>query len=72
LFTRFDSHRRREHHRRIVNDVVHKAAAYLTAPPTIPATVYHLLGVPADTHVHDQTSRPHALVIGEKIGGLLG
>jgi uncharacterized protein (DUF1501 family) len=53
-----------------------KAAAYPTAHPHDPrdmaATVYHLLGVPANTHVHDQTSRPHALVIGEKIGGLLG
>jgi hypothetical protein len=35
------------------------------------ATIYHLLGVPADTIIHDQTNRPHALVIGEKIDGLL-
>ena len=35
------------------------------------ATVYHLLGVPADTMVHDPHGRPHALVIGRKIDGLL-
>jgi hypothetical protein len=52
-----------------------KAAAYPTSHPHDPkdlvATVYHLLGVPADTTVHDQTSRPHHLIIGEKIDGLL-
>jgi hypothetical protein len=59
--------------------VVHGAsdaiAAYPVAQPHDPcdlaATVYHLLGVPADTVVHDQTSRPHSLIIGRKIDGLL-
>jgi uncharacterized protein (DUF1501 family) len=50
-------------------------AAYPTAHPHDPrdlaATVYHLLGVPADTWIHDQTGRPHALVIGQKIDALL-
>ena len=50
-------------------------AAYPAANPHDPrdlaATVYHLLGVPADTLLHDQTSRPHALVVGQKIDGLL-
>jgi uncharacterized protein (DUF1501 family) len=50
-------------------------AAYPTAQPHDPrdlaATVYHLLGVPAETLVYDQTHRPHALVIGQKISGLL-
>ncbi|MCI0684325.1 MAG: DUF1501 domain-containing protein [Gemmataceae bacterium] len=50
-------------------------AAYPTAQPHDPrdlaATVYHLLGVPADTMIHDPTGRPHALVIGRKIDGLL-
>jgi len=50
-------------------------AAYPTAQPHDPrdlaATVYHLLGVPADTMVHDPTGRPHALVVGRKIDGLL-
>jgi hypothetical protein len=50
-------------------------AAYPTAQPRDPrdlaATVYHLLGVPADTLVYDQTNRPHSLVVGEKIEGLL-
>jgi uncharacterized protein (DUF1501 family) len=52
-----------------------RSAAYPTAHPHDPrdlaATVYHLLGVPADTQVRDQPGRPHALVIGEKIDGLL-
>jgi uncharacterized protein (DUF1501 family) len=52
-----------------------KIAAYPTSNPHDPrdliATIYHLLGVPADTMVHDQTDRPHALVIGRKIDGLL-
>jgi hypothetical protein len=52
-----------------------KAAAFPRAHPHDPcdlaATVYHLLGVPADTLVHDQTNRPHALVIGQKTDGLL-
>jgi uncharacterized protein (DUF1501 family) len=51
-------------------------AAYPTDRPHDPrdlaATVYHLLGVPADTLLHDQTGRPHNLVIGQKIDGLLG
>ena len=50
-------------------------AAYPTAQPHDPAdlaaTVYHLLGVPAETLVYDQTNRPHALVIGRPIDGLL-
>jgi hypothetical protein len=50
-------------------------AAYPTAQPHDPrdlaATVYHLLGVPPETLVHDQTGRPHSLVIGQKIDGLL-
>jgi hypothetical protein len=40
-------------------------------PRDIAATIYHLLGVPADTVVSDQTARPHRLVIGQKIDGLL-
>jgi uncharacterized protein (DUF1501 family) len=52
-----------------------KVAAYPTANPHDPrdmaATIYHLLGVPADTIIYDQTSRPHSLVIGQKIEALL-
>jgi uncharacterized protein (DUF1501 family) len=52
-----------------------KTAAYPTAHPHDPkdlaATVYHLLGVPADTAIADQTSRPHHVVVGKKIDGLL-
>ncbi|MSQ96982.1 MAG: DUF1501 domain-containing protein [Gemmataceae bacterium] len=50
-------------------------AAHPTANPHDPrdlaATVYHLLGVPPDTLLHDQTNRPHALVIGRPIDGVL-
>jgi hypothetical protein len=50
-------------------------AAYPTAQPHHPAdlaaTVYHLLGVPTDAIVYDQTHRPHTLVVGRKIDGLL-
>lgn len=52
-----------------------KAAAYPTDRPHDPrdlaATVYHLLGVPAETVLYDQTHRPHTLVGGQKIDGLL-
>jgi uncharacterized protein (DUF1501 family) len=53
-----------------------KVAAFPTSHPHDPrdvaATIYHLLGVPADTVIHDPTARPHPLVIGQKIDGLLG
>ena len=46
-----------------------------TTPPYHPAdlaaTVYHLLGVPADTQVRDPAGRPYPLVIGRKIDPLL-
>jgi hypothetical protein len=62
--------------RGVVYGASDKAAAYPTAHPHDPrdvaATVYHLLGVRADTLVHDQAGRPHALVTGKKIDGLLG
>jgi uncharacterized protein (DUF1501 family) len=41
-------------------------------PSDLAATVYHLLGVPADTVIYDQTRRPHNLVAGRVIEGLLG
>jgi hypothetical protein len=50
-------------------------AAYPTDHPHDPrdlaATVYHLLGVPTDTTIYDQTHRPHTLVVGQKIDELL-
>jgi hypothetical protein len=50
-------------------------AGYPTANPHDPrdlaATVYHLLGIPDNTLVHDQTNRPHSLVVGQKVNGLL-
>ena len=50
-------------------------AAYPTRDPHNPsdlvATVYHLLGVPPDTTIHDQLGRPHTVVNGSKIDALL-
>ena len=40
-------------------------------PRDLAATVYHLLGVPDDAVIHDQTQRPHTLVVGQKIDALL-
>jgi hypothetical protein len=52
-----------------------RIAAFPTSHPHDPrdlaATVYHLLGVPDDTIIQDQTNRPYALVTGQKIDGLL-
>jgi uncharacterized protein (DUF1501 family) len=52
-----------------------KIAAYPTSHPHDPAdlaaTVYHLLGVPPDTQIFDQSRRPHPLIPGQKIDGLL-
>lgn len=36
-------------------------------PADLAATLYHLLGVPAGTVIHDQARRPHALVTGRLI-----
>jgi uncharacterized protein (DUF1501 family) len=61
--------------RGVVYGASDKIAAYPTAHPHDPrdlaATVYHLLGVPADTVLHDQGGRPQWLVIGQKIDALL-
>ena len=59
--------------------IVYGASDNIAASPTsnphhprdLAATVYHLLGVPDNTIIHDQTQRPHSLVIGEKIDPLL-
>lgn len=40
-------------------------------PRDLAATVYHLLGVAPETLVYDATNRPHALITGRKIDGLL-
>jgi hypothetical protein len=52
-----------------------KIAAHPRARPHDPAdlaaTVYHLLGVAPEAVIHDATNRPHALVTGQKIDGLL-
>jgi len=52
-----------------------KSAAYPSESPRtqadFAATLYHLLGVPADTILHDQTERPHQLVIGQPVHEIL-
>jgi hypothetical protein len=40
-------------------------------PSDLVATVYHLLGVPPDTVLHDQLNRPYPLVNGRRIDALL-
>ena len=51
------------------------AAAYPTEsahdPRDMAATIYHLLGVPPDTVIQDVAGRPHQLVIGKPIEGVL-
>jgi hypothetical protein len=59
--------------------VVHGSSDRLAAHPAshphdpadVAATVYHLLGVPADTVISDRAGRPYPLVVGQKIDGLL-
>jgi hypothetical protein len=44
---------------------------YPCHPADVVATVYHLLGVPSDTALHDQTGRPHYLYAGRALDRLL-
>jgi hypothetical protein len=61
--------------RGVVYGASDKIAGHPTSRPHDPkdmaATIYHLLGVPEHTIVSDQFGRPHSLVIGERIEGLL-
>ncbi len=41
------------------------------SPADFAATIYHLLGIPAETILYDQDQRPHQLVIGQRIEPLL-
>ena len=51
------------------------AAAYPVSHPCSPAdfcaTLYHLLGVPQDTVIHDNLGRPHNIIIGKVIDPIL-
>lgn len=40
-------------------------------PADMAATIYHLLGVPADTTLYDASNRPHRLVVGRPIEPIL-
>jgi len=53
-----------------------KAAAYPLAdavsPGDLAATLFHALGIPADTHFDDLTARPQRIVTGEPVTKLFG
>jgi len=59
----------------VVHGASDNSAAFPAAQPHDPrdlaATVYHLLGVAEGTMISDQAERPHHLIIGRKIDGLL-
>ena len=40
-------------------------------PEDVTATIYALLGIPADTEIHDNQGRPHSLILGQPIKALL-
>ena len=40
-------------------------------PEDVVATIYHLLGIPADAELHDLQNRPHPLMLGQAIRALL-
>lgn len=41
-------------------------------PADMAATIYHLLGIPAETVLYDRQSRPHRLLAGQPIEAILG
>ena len=51
------------------------SAAYPASNPHDPAdfvaTIYHLLGIPPSSQVHDAAGRPHNVIIGQPIEGVL-
>ena len=50
-------------------------AAYPADSPCIPediaATIYHILGIPSETRIHDQLHRPHSVALGEVLTALI-
>jgi hypothetical protein len=42
------------------------------SPGDLAATLFHALGIPADTHFTDLTNRPHRVVSGNPVAGLFG
>ena len=59
----------------VVHGASDESAAYPTESPHDPAdmaaTIYHLLGIPAETILYDAQRRPHHLVIGRVIDQLV-
>ena len=41
-------------------------------PEDLIATTYHALGLPPDTHIHDEQNRPHRISDGEVVSALFG
>ena len=44
----------------------------LVTPPDLLATIYHLMGIPLDTHYADTSGRPVAITAGSPIRELFG
>ena len=61
--------------RGVVEGASDRLGAYPQSTPYDPAdmaaTIYHLLGIPVDTILHDREGRPHRLVVGNKIEAIL-
>jgi len=59
-----------------IHGVSDASAAYPLENPQSPAdfaaTLYHLLGVPADTTIYDRAGRPNHLIIGKPVEEVLG
>jgi uncharacterized protein (DUF1501 family) len=46
-------------------------AEHPVSPADLAATVYHALGIPAETHLHDREARPTRLTEGQPVTALL-
>jgi hypothetical protein len=61
--------------RGVVEGASDRLAAYPASTPHDPAdmaaTIYHLLGIPDGTLLHDREGRPHKLIVGKKIDAIL-
>jgi uncharacterized protein (DUF1501 family) len=53
-----------------------KNAAYVkdnpVSPPDMLATIYHALGISAESEVHDREGRPHRITAGRPVEALFG
>ncbi|HEY7152379.1 MAG TPA: DUF1501 domain-containing protein [Gemmataceae bacterium] len=62
--------------RGVVHGASDRHGAYPQSSPVTPgdlaATLFHALGIPADTHFTDLTNRPHRVASGDPVGVLFG